>query len=65
MTNNEKVNELKAQLEALYNQMPQSFEAQKRRNQAAYLLSREIEELENPVGYEQNKAHWEGHEIRF
>lgn len=65
MKNDAKIKELKAQLEVLYSEMCESFEQQKRRNQAAFLLTREIEQLENPGAYEENKAHWEGHEIRF
>jgi len=57
--------ELKAQLENLYNEMPRNFFEQSQRDKSAFLISREIERLENPEAYEENKLHWEGHEIRF
>ena len=56
---------LKNQLEALYMEMPQTFFQQQQRDKSAFLISREIEKLENPQGYRANKNHWEGHEIRF
>jgi hypothetical protein len=57
--------ELKSQLDALYAEMPTSFFAQQQRDKSAFLISREIEKLENPKAYAQNKAHWENHEIRL
>ena len=56
---------LKTQLENLYNEMPRNFFEQSQRDKSAFLISREIERLENPKSYEENKSHWEGHEIRF
>ncbi len=61
----DKLQELKKELEDLYSEMPQTFQQQKDRDRSAFVISREIEKLENPVAYEQNKAHWEGHELRF
>jgi hypothetical protein len=59
------LNQLKAQLDALYAEMPQTFFQQQQRDKSAFLISREIEKLENPELYEANKNHWEGHELRF
>lgn len=56
---------LKTELENLYNEMPRNFFEQSQRDKSAFLISREIERLENPKSYEENKSHWEGHEIRF
>jgi hypothetical protein len=56
---------LKAQLEDLYNEMPRNHFEQSQRDKSAFLISREIERLENPESYEENKSHWEKHEIRF
>jgi len=56
---------LKAQLEAVYSQMPQTHFQMEQRDKSAFLISKEIERLENPIGYEENKNHWDGHEIRL
>lgn len=60
-----KLAQLKAQLEKLYEQMPETFFQMQQRDKSAFLISREIEKLENPKGYAENKNHWEGHELRF
>lgn len=60
-----KLQALKNQLEALYMEMPQTHFQQQQRDKSAFLISREIERLENPTSYAENKNHWEGHEIRF
>jgi hypothetical protein len=39
---------LKTQLENLYNEMPRNFFEQSQRDKSAFLISREIELLENP-----------------
>ena len=57
--------ELKSQLDALYAEMPTCFFDQQQRDKSAFLICREIERLENPKAYAQNKAHWENHEIRL
>lgn len=44
--------------------MPITFQQQKEKNAAMMVLSREIEKLEDPKSYEENKAHWEGYEFR-
>jgi len=60
-----KLKQLKSQLEAIYSEMPLTHFAMQQRDKSAFLISREIEKLENPLAYEQNKNHWDGHEIRF
>ncbi len=57
--------ELKSQLDALYAEMPTTRFEQQQRDKSAFLISREIEKLENPKAYAQNKAHWEGYEMRL
>lgn len=64
-TNIEKLAQLKRQLEAVYSKMPQTQAQIRNRDRAAFLISQEIEALENPASYAQNKGHWEGHQIRF
>lgn len=56
--------QLKAELEAVEMTMPITFQQQKEKNAAMMVLSREIEKLEDPKSYEENKAHWEGYEFR-
>lgn len=56
--------ELKAELEAVEMTMPMTFQQQREKNAAMMVLSREIEAIEDPASYEQNKAHWEGYEFR-
>ena len=57
--------ELKSQLDDLYAEMPTTRFEQQQRDKSAFLISREIEKLENPKAYAQNKAHWEGYEMRL
>lgn len=57
--------ELKNQLDALYAEMPNTFTEMQQRDKSAFLISREIEKIENPAGYKENENHWEGHELRF
>jgi hypothetical protein len=64
-TTADKLKSLKSQLEAVYSIMPKSHIQMEHRNKSAFLISREIEALENPVSYQENKNHWDGHEIRF
>jgi len=60
-----KLEELKSRLESLYETMPETHFQLEQRNKSAFLITREIEKLENPKGYKQNKEHWEGHELRL
>lgn len=59
------LSELKDELETLSTVMPYSYAQQRFKNQQMFVLSREIERLENPEAYEQNKGHWDNHEIRL
>jgi hypothetical protein len=45
--------------------MPTTFFAMQQRDKSAFMISKEIEKLQNPDAYEQNKAHWDNHEIRL
>lgn len=63
---------MKTELEKLYadrdaieSQMPQTFTQQRNKNAALFEVCHQIEKLEDPISYEQNKNHWDGHEIRF
>ena len=57
--------QLKMQLDAIYAEMPTTFFAMQQRDKSAFMISKEIEKLQNPDAYEQNKAHWDNHEIRL
>jgi len=57
--------ELKDQLEAVYSEMPQTHFEMQQRDKSAFLITKEIEKIENPVAYAENKNHWDNHEIRF
>jgi len=57
--------ELKNQLDSIYSEMPETFFQMEQRNKSAFLISREIEKLENPKAYAENKNHWENYEIRL
>ena len=57
--------ELKNQLDEIYAVMPETFFQQQQRDKSAFLITREIEKLENPVSYAQNSNHWDKHELRF
>lgn len=59
------LNALRAQLDAIYSEMPQTYFEMGQRDKSAFLISREIEKIENPESYERNKSHWEDHEIRL
>lgn len=64
MTNTERqqrITALKAELDQVYSVMPNTFAELDRQNQAAFIISRDIEKLENPLGYNEN--HWEGYEM--
>ena len=45
--------------------MVNTFTQQKARNREMFEISKEIEKLENPNAYAENKNHWENHEVRF
>lgn len=63
---NGKLKELKSELEDLEcNTMVNSFAEQKLYHKKMFLLSREIEKLENPKLYNDNISHWENYENRF
>ena len=57
--------ELKNQLAEIYAVMPETFFQQQQRDKSAFLITREIEKLENPESYAQNSNHWDKHELRF
>lgn len=57
--------ELKNRMEELETTMVNTFAEQRDRNREMFLVSREIEKIENTQAYKENEAHWEGHEIRF
>ena len=63
MKNN--LQELKKQLDELYAEMPKNHFEQSQRDKSAFLISREIELIENPKSYEENKKHWEGYQLTF
>ena len=67
MTNSQqqKLESLKNQLDELFSVFPETHFQLEQRNKSAFLLSREIEKLENPKSYSENKNHWEKHELRF
>jgi hypothetical protein len=65
MEKQQQLQSLKAQLEAIYEVMPQTHFQQQQRDKSAFLLTREIEKLENPLAYAENSNHWENHELRF
>jgi len=65
MTTAKKLAELKNQLASIYSEMPETFFQMDQRNKSAFLINREIEKLENPTAYAENKNHWESYEIRL
>lgn len=65
MTDQIRLTELKLQLEAIYSEMPITFYQMANRDKSAFLITREIEQLENPTAYAENEKHWDGHELRF
>ena len=65
MSKQEQIKDLKDQLDQLYSEMPQSFIELEQRNKTAFLISMQLEKLENPESYYQNISHWENYEFRF
>ena len=57
--------ELKQRLGELETTMVETFQEQKDRNREMFQVCRDIEKIQDPEAYEENKAHWEGHEMRF
>jgi len=57
--------ELKSQLDALYAEMPTTLFEMQQRDKSSFLISREIERLENPESYAQNSKHWDNYEMRL
>jgi hypothetical protein len=62
---NTTLQELENQLEAVMSVMPQTLFQLRQRDKSAFLISRDIERIKDPVAFEKNKAHWEGHELRL
>jgi hypothetical protein len=60
-----KLDTLLAQLDAIYSDMPNTHFEMQERDRSAFLISREIEKIKDPKAYNENKNHWEGHELRF
>lgn len=65
MNTQSKIADLKKQLDLIYSEMPETFFQQQQRDKSAFLITRELEMLENPEDYATNQNHWEGYEIRF
>ena len=65
MNTQNRLSELRNQLEEIYAVMPKTFFQQQQRDKSAFLISKEIEKLENPKSYAQNINHWDKHELRF
>ena len=65
MNTQNRIAELKKQLDDIYSVMPETFFQQQQRDKSSFLISRELEKLENPEDYETNINHWEGYEMRF
>jgi len=59
------LSELKKRLEEVEAITPHTFREQRDKNREMYLLSREIERLENPESYARNRSHWDGHTLRM
>jgi len=59
------LSELKDRLFELEATMVNTFQEQADRNREMFVISREIEKLEDPQSYEENKNHWDNHELRF
>jgi hypothetical protein len=57
--------QLENQLESLYMEMASTFFEVKQRDKSAFLIRREIEKIKDSKSYNENKNHWEGHELRF
>ena len=65
MNTEQKIKELRNELDAIYLVMAETHFQQKQRDKAAFIICRELEKLENPISYQENELHWEGYEIRF
>ncbi len=65
MTKKEQIKDLRDQLDNLNLEMPQSFFDLEQRNKTAFLITMQLEKLENPIAYNENENHWEGYELRF
>jgi hypothetical protein len=65
MTKQEQIKDLRDQLDNLNLEMPQSFFDLEQRNKTAFLITMQLEKLENPTAYNENENHWEGYELRF
>jgi len=65
MNTQQRIQELRNQLDLIYSEMPMNFFDQNQRDKTAFLITMELEKLENPSSYEENANHWEGYEIRF
>lgn len=65
MNTEQKIQELRNQLDEVYSVMVETYYQQRQRDKAAFLICRELEKLENPISYKENKLHWEGHELTF
>ena len=61
----QRIQELRNQLDVIFSVMPQTFFQQKMRDKAAFEISKQLEQLENPKSYAENIIHWESHELRF
>ena len=65
MSKQEQIKDLKDQLDRLYSEMPETFFQLEQRNKTAFLITMQLEKLENPESYYQNINHWENYELRF
>lgn len=65
MNTQQKIADLKKMLHEIYSTMPETFFQQEQRNKSAFLITREIEKLENPESYQLNSNFWDGYEIRL
>ena len=59
------IKHLKNQLDSIYLEMPSSFFQMEQRNKSAFIITKQIEKLENPNSYNENINHWDNHEIRL
>lgn len=65
MSKQEQIKDLKDQLDRLYSEMPETFFQLEQRNKTAFLITMQLEKLENPESYHQNINYWENYELRF
>lgn len=61
----QKIADLKNQLDDIYSVMPETFWQQQLRDKAAFEITKQLEKLENPIFYAQNSNFWDLHELRF